>query len=84
MMTSAISAVLALAFGLVVSAGTADLWVIYTLTFLSGLVLAVERPAMQALLFQLVGRDDAAECGGRQHARSCRCRGWSARRSAGR
>ena len=31
---------------------------IYGLTFLSGLILAVERPAMQALLFQLVGHDD--------------------------
>ena len=30
---------------------------IYGLTFVSGLVLAVERPAMQAILFQLVGRD---------------------------
>ena len=58
LMTSAVSAALALAFGLVVSTGTADLWVIYVLTLLSGLVLAVERPAMQALLFQLVGRDD--------------------------
>ena len=55
--TSAVSAVLAVMFGLVVSAGTPNLWVIYGLTFLSGLVLAVERPAMQALLFQLVGRD---------------------------
>ena len=64
--TSAVSAVLALVFGLVVSAGTPNLWVIYGLTFLSGLVLAVERPAMQALLFQLVGRDDAAERRGRQ------------------
>ena len=48
---------MALVFGLVVSAGNVDLWVIYGLTFLSGLVLAVERPAMQALLFQLVGRE---------------------------
>jgi MFS family permease len=55
--TSAVSAVLALAFGVVVSAGTPELWMIYGLTLLSGLVLAVERPAMQALLFQLVGRD---------------------------
>ena len=31
---------------------------LYALTLLSGLVLAVERPAMQALLFQLVGRVD--------------------------
>ena len=58
LVTSAVSAALALAFGLVVSAGTTDLWAIYGLTLLSGLVLAIERPAMQALLFQLVGRDD--------------------------
>ena len=56
--TSAVSAALALTFGVVVSSGHADLWVIYSFTLLSGLVLAVERPAMQALLFQLVGRDD--------------------------
>ncbi|MEZ5217749.1 MAG: MFS transporter [Ilumatobacteraceae bacterium] len=55
--TSAVSAVLALAFGLVVSGGTDDLRVIYALTFVSGLVLAVERPAMQALLYQLVGQE---------------------------
>jgi MFS family permease len=55
--TSAVSAVIALAFGVVVSAGTTDLRVIYGLTLLSGLVLAVERPAMQALLYQLVGKD---------------------------
>lgn len=57
MATSAVSAGLALAFGLVVSSGSGELWAIYGLTFLSGLVLAVERPAMQALLFQLVGRE---------------------------
>ena len=55
--TSIVSAVLALVFGLVVSAGDPSIWVIYGLTFGSGLVLAIERPAMQALLFQLVGRD---------------------------
>ncbi len=55
--TSTVSAVVALGFGLVVSAGNPSIWVIYGLTFLSGLVLAVERPAMQALLFQLVGRE---------------------------
>ncbi len=57
LVTSAVSAGVALGFGLAVSTGTADLRVIYGLTFLSGLVLAVERPAMQALLFQLVGRE---------------------------
>jgi MFS family permease len=56
--TSAVSAALALAFGIVVSTGNASLGVICALTFASGLVLAIERPAMQALVFQLVGRDD--------------------------
>ncbi len=58
LITSAVSAAVALGFGLIVSTGAADLRAIYALTLLSGLVLAVERPAMQALLFQLVGRDD--------------------------
>ena len=55
--TSSASGVLALAFGIVVSTGHATIWWIYALTFLLGLVLAVERPTMQAILFQLVGRD---------------------------
>lgn len=55
--TSAVSAVLALVFGVVVASGSTNLWTVYGLTLASGLVLAVERPAMQALLFQLVGRD---------------------------
>jgi MFS family permease len=58
MVTSATSALLALAFGVVVSAGSPSIWTIYALTFGSGLVLAVERPAMQALLFQLVGPEE--------------------------
>ena len=55
--TSAASGVLALTFGIVVSTGHATIWWIYALTFALGLVLAVERPTMQAILFQLVGRD---------------------------
>jgi MFS family permease len=57
LVTSSVSAVLALVFAVIVSAGNPDLGVIYGLTLASGVVLAVERPAMQALLFQLVGRD---------------------------
>ena len=57
LVTSAVSCALALAFGVAVSTGITDLWAIYGLTLLSGVVLAVERPAMQALLFQLVGRE---------------------------
>lgn len=55
--TSAASGVLALTVGIVVSTGHATIWWIYALTFALGLVLAVERPTMQAILFQLVGRD---------------------------
>lgn len=55
--TSAASGVLALTFGVVVTSGHVTIWWIYALTFLLGLVLAVERPTMQAILFQLVGRD---------------------------
>jgi MFS family permease len=55
--TSTISGVLALGFGLVVATGHVTIWWIYALTLMLGLVLAIERPAMQAILFQLVGPD---------------------------
>ena len=53
--TSVASGTLALAIGLVVASGHVTIWWIYALTTLLGLVLAVERPAMQAILYQLVG-----------------------------
>lgn len=53
--TSTASGMLALTFGVVVTSGHATIWWIYALTFLLGLVLAIERPTMQAILFQLVG-----------------------------
>ena len=56
-LTSAVSGLLALAFGALVSTGHTSIWWIYALTTMLGLVLAVERPAMQAFLFQLVGPD---------------------------
>ena len=55
--TSIASGLLALAFGVVVASGHVTIWWIYALTVLLGLVLAVERPAMQAILYQLVGPD---------------------------
>ncbi len=55
--TSTVSGVLALTFGAIVATGRTDIWAIYVLTAMFGLVLAVERPAMQAVLFQLVGPD---------------------------
>jgi MFS family permease len=53
--TSTLSGILALAFGIVVATGHITIWWIYALTLMLGLVLAVERPAMQAILYQLVG-----------------------------
>ncbi len=55
--TSATSGMLALAFGVVVATGHVTIWWIYGLALMFGLVLAVERPTMQAILFQLVGPD---------------------------
>ena len=53
--TSSVSALLALGFGLVVATDLVNMWWIYGLTMMLGLVLAVERPTMQAILLQLVG-----------------------------
>ena len=53
--TSTASGLIALSFGIVVATGHATIWWIYTLTTLLGVALAVERPTMQAILFQLVG-----------------------------
>ena len=55
--TSAMSGLLALGFGAIVATGHTGIGLIYALTAMLGLVLAVERPAMQAVLFQLVGPD---------------------------
>jgi MFS family permease len=53
--TSAASGLLAMAFGVVVLTGLVTIWWIYALTLTLGLLMALERPAMQAILFQLVG-----------------------------
>ncbi len=55
--TSTMSALIALTFAVVVATGHMNIWWIYVLTMTLGLVLAVERPAMQAILFQLVGAE---------------------------
>ena len=53
--TSTASGLVALTFGIVVSTDHISIWWIYLLVLLLGLSLAVERPAMQAILYQLVG-----------------------------
>lgn len=55
--TSTLSGLIALTFAIVASTDQINIWWIYSLTFLFGLVLAVERPTMQAILYQLVGPD---------------------------
>ncbi len=55
--TSTTSAVLALTFAVVVHNGHATIWWIYALTLMFGVVLAIERPVMQAIVYQLVGLD---------------------------
>ena len=55
--TSASSGLVALGFGTMVATGQTSMWAIYALTTMLGLLLAVERPAMQAILFQLVGNE---------------------------
>ena len=55
--TSTMSGLIALLFGVVVATNHVNIWWIYALTLTLGLVLAVERPAMQAIVFQLVGRE---------------------------
>ena len=46
--TSASSGLVALGFGTMIATGQTSMWAIYALTTMLGLLLAVERPAMQA------------------------------------
>jgi MFS family permease len=55
LMTSTIMGLLALTFGIIVASGHVTIWWIYGFTFSMGLVLSVERPTMQAFVYQLVG-----------------------------
>lgn len=55
LVTSAASGIVALAFAAVAATGHINIWWVYALTTALGAVLAVERPTMQAILYQLVG-----------------------------
>ena len=58
--TSACGGLLALGLGLLTSAGHVSIWWIYVFAGAFGCVSAVERPAMQAIVFQLVDADRLA------------------------
>jgi MFS family permease len=53
--TSVISGLLAGTFAVIAATGHMTIWWIYALTLVFGVALAIERPAMQAILFELVG-----------------------------
>ncbi len=53
--TSAVSGLLAATFAAVALSGHITIWWIYALTLVFGIALAAERPAMQAILYELVG-----------------------------
>lgn len=53
--TSTLSGLLAAAFGVLYAAGHITIWWIYALTLGLGLILALERPTMQAILYELAG-----------------------------
>ena len=58
--TSTLSGLLSLALGIVVATDRVTIWWIYGFALAYGFVMAVERPTMQAVIFQLVGRDRLA------------------------
>ncbi len=53
--TSVVSGLLAATFAIVAASGHITIWWIYILTVMLGFALAIERPAMQAILYILVG-----------------------------
>jgi MFS family permease len=55
LITSAVHAALVVSFGVLVATGHVTIWWIYGFTLSVGLVLSVERPTMQAFVYQLVG-----------------------------
>jgi MFS family permease len=58
MVTQATAAVLALALGVITVADVVELWMIYALAFGLGIATAVEIPARQSFVIEMVGEDD--------------------------
>jgi MFS family permease len=55
LITSSVLGTLALGFGIIVASGHVTIWWIYGFSLSVGMVLSVERPTMQAFVYQLVG-----------------------------
>jgi MFS family permease len=60
MITQALMGLLALVLGVIVLAGQAQLWMVYLLALLLGLVTAADNPARQAFVMEMVGRGQVA------------------------
>jgi MFS family permease len=58
MVTQTVMAILALALGLLVVAGTAQVWQVFVLAFLLGAVTVVDNPTRQTFAVEMVGRED--------------------------
>src|SRR5947199_6825262 len=58
--TQSSAAVLAVALWLIVLTGITQLWMIYVLAFLLGVVTVFDNPARQAFVIEMVGADDVA------------------------
>lgn len=62
--TQTAAAVLAVALWLIVLTGVTQLWMIYVLAFLLGVVTVFDNPARQAFVIEMVGTDDVANAVG--------------------
>jgi len=62
--TQSSAAVLAVALWLIVLTGITQLWMIYVLAFLLGVVTVFDNPARQAFVIEMVGSDDVANAVG--------------------
>src|SRR5213082_1639917 len=62
--TQSSAAVLAVALWLIVLTGVTQLWMIYVLAFLLGVVTVFDNPARQAFVIEMVGPDDVANAVG--------------------
>jgi len=62
--TQSSAAVLAVALWLIVLTGITQLWMIYVLAFLLGVVTVFDNPARQAFVIEMVGHDDVANAVG--------------------
>src|SRR5206468_131066 len=59
--TQSSAAVLAVALWLIVLTGVTQLWMIYVLAFLLGVVTVFDNPARQSFVIEMVGHDDVAD-----------------------